>query len=76
LAIPVAPLRAIAWLVAAFAPGDSRLKDLPQAILFITSQRRYRMDKACELLGWQPRVNLQEGILSCEPYLREKRLLS
>jgi len=33
------------------------------------------MDKARELLGWQPQIGLNEGIKSCVPYLREMGLL-
>jgi nucleoside-diphosphate-sugar epimerase len=35
----------------------------------------YRMAKARELLGWEAKVSLQEGIRRCEPWLREKGLL-
>jgi nucleoside-diphosphate-sugar epimerase len=75
LAIPITPLKIVAWLVAVFAPSDSRFKDLPQVIEFFTSYRRYCMDKARDLLGWQPRIGLSEGIESCVPYLRQKGLL-
>jgi nucleoside-diphosphate-sugar epimerase len=75
LAIPVAPLRVVARLVAAVAPGDTRLKDLPQVIGFLTSYRRIRMDRARERLAWAPRISLREGIERCAPYLREKGLL-
>lgn len=76
LAIPISPLGIAARLVAAFAPSDSRFKDLPQVIEFFTSYCRYRMDKARGLLGWQPKVGLSDGIESCAPYLREKGLLA
>jgi nucleoside-diphosphate-sugar epimerase len=75
LGIPPAPLRIAARLVAALAPSDTRFKDLPLVIEFVTSYRRYRMDKARELLSWQPRIGLSEGIASCAPYLREQGLL-
>ncbi|MCL5998458.1 MAG: NAD(P)-dependent oxidoreductase [Chloroflexi bacterium] len=76
LAIPITPLRIAVWLVAVFAPSNTRLKDLPLLIEFVTSYRRFRMDKARELLGWQPQIGLSEGIKSCVPYLREKGLLA
>jgi nucleoside-diphosphate-sugar epimerase len=75
LAIPVPPLRIAARLVAIFAPSNTRFKDLPLVIEFLTSYRRYRMDKAHELLAWQPQIGLSEGIESCVPYLRELGLL-
>ena len=74
-AIPLAPLRVVARLVAAFAPSGTRFKDLPQLIEFVTSQHRFPMDKARELLDWQPQVGLTEGIESYVPFLREKGLL-
>lgn len=75
LGIPPAPIRLAARVVAAFAPRDTRLKDLPLVIEFLTSYRRYRMDKARNLLGWQPKIGLREGIQRCIPYLREQGLL-
>ncbi len=75
LALPITPLRIVTWLVAVFAPSDSRLKDLPQVITFMTRYRRYCMNKARELLDWQPQIGLNEGIESCVPYLRDKGLL-
>ncbi len=75
LAIPITPLRILAQLVAFVAPSNTRFKDLPLVIEFVTSYRRYRMDKARELLGWQPQIGLSEGIQSCVPYLREEGLL-
>ena len=35
LAIPITPLRIVTSFVAAFAPGDSRFKDLPEVIKFM-----------------------------------------
>jgi nucleoside-diphosphate-sugar epimerase len=76
LALPVAPLGIVARLVAAVAPDDTRLKDLPQVLEFLTTHRRFRMDKARALLGWAPRIGLREGIERCVPYLRERGLLA
>jgi nucleoside-diphosphate-sugar epimerase len=76
LALPITPLRFVARLAAGLAPSDSRLKDLSKVIEFFTGYRRFRMDKARELLGWQPQIGLSEGIKSCAPHLREKGLLA
>jgi len=75
LGIPPAPLRIAAWLLALLAPSNTRFKDLPLVVEFVTRYRRYRMDKARELLGWQAQIGLREGIESCVPYLREQGLL-
>ncbi len=50
-------------------------QDLPAMLSFVQGRKTYKMDKARDLLGWSPRVDLQSGIDSCVPYLREKGLL-
>lgn len=63
---PIAEFGATLW-------GEPRA--IPQMIDFITSQSTYSMQKAKDLLDWQPCVSLDNGIQSCIPYLREKGLL-
>lgn len=43
----------------------------PGALKFLTGQCRYRNDKAKRLLGWSPRVSLDEGMRRTEVWLRE-----
>ncbi len=50
-------------------------QDLPAMLSFVQGRKTYKMDKARDLLGWKPKVDLQSGINSCVPYLREKGLL-
>lgn len=51
-------------------------QDIPALIPYVTGKRNYSMTKARELLGWQPKTSLDEGIRQCAPWLREKGLLS
>jgi nucleoside-diphosphate-sugar epimerase len=75
LGLPIPPVKAIARLITLLVPADSRFKDMSLAIEFLTTYRTYHMDKARDLLVWQPRINLHDGIQSCIPYLRELGLL-
>ena len=66
-------------VIAPFAEFSATLlgepRDFPQMIDFITSQSIYSMQKAKDLLDWQPYVSLEDGIQSCIPYLHKKGLL-
>ena len=75
LALPVLPVYALAGIVMLVAPKASMLRDLPDQVGFITRQVTYKMAKARDLLGWQPRVDLDSGIAGCAPWLREQGLL-
>ncbi len=76
LAIPPVLFYPVGGLALLFAPRYSMLRDLPDLINF--SQRRFafKMDKARDLLGWQPKVDLASGIAGCAPALRQQGLLS
>jgi 2-alkyl-3-oxoalkanoate reductase len=76
LGIPPALLTPVVGLVGLFAPKNHQVKDLPDMLRFAQRTTTYRMDKARDLLGWQPKVALADGIESCVPYLREKGMLS
>lgn len=65
----VAPLAEFGFTLA----GEPRA--LPNMVEFITSQSVYSMQKAKDLLNWQPQVSLADGIQSCIPYLQEQGLL-
>jgi nucleoside-diphosphate-sugar epimerase len=65
----------IAQLAALGAAPDSGRKHLPALVRFGTARTRYAMDKARDLLGWQPRTDLLTGIGKCEGWLRDKGLL-
>lgn len=75
LGLPVAPVRGIARLVSRLAPAGTPPAELSSLIGFITGRRRFVIDKAATRLQWRPRLDLDHGIASCVPYLREQGLL-
>ncbi len=76
LAIPpvlVCPITFWVWL---FSPVYSRTKDIGYIRKMIQQPVHYQMDKARELLGWEPSISLQDGVVGCADYLREEGLLT
>ncbi len=76
LSIPPIVMRPIAPLIELFLTLSGEPQELPQLIDFLQASKTYKMTKARELLGWQPKTDLQTGINNCVPWLREKGLLS
>ncbi|MEQ8676077.1 MAG: NAD(P)-dependent oxidoreductase [Aggregatilineales bacterium] len=76
LGVPPILLMPIVYMIALFSPKYSMMKDLPAMLGFLQRRIHYRTDKAINILGWKPQYDLQRGIESCVPYLREKGLLS
>jgi nucleoside-diphosphate-sugar epimerase len=74
-AIPVWPVKLIAPLAEWYLAARGEPQDIPILIPFMLSQKTYKMDKARKMLGWQPKVMLDEGIDRCAPWLREQGLL-
>jgi nucleoside-diphosphate-sugar epimerase len=72
LGIPTGLASGLAGLIAAFSPPGSRIKAAREAIQGLYSQRSIEMTKAHDLLGWEPKIDLQTGIKSCVPYLQAK----
>lgn len=75
LAVPPALFYPLAGLALLVAPRRSMARDLPDLIGFMTRQVTFKTDKARDLLGWQPRVDLAAGVTACVPWLREQGLL-
>ena len=63
-------------LAAAFAGSHTQIKDLPDMLRFLQRTVTYKMDKARNLLGWQPKRDLQSGVQKCATWLREIGLLT
>jgi nucleoside-diphosphate-sugar epimerase len=42
---------------------------------YITEKTTYSAQKSRDLLGWSPKISLEEGVKRCIPYLKEKGLL-
>ena len=73
--IPVAPVRGLVRLLAAIAPASSQLKMGPALFETILVPKRYSMEKAKRLLGWQPKVDVDEGVQKSLSWMREVGLL-
>ncbi len=76
LALPVWAAQLSAPLAELVMTLRGEPQDVPALIPYVTGKRTYSMAKARELLGWQPKTSLEEGIQQCAPWLREKGLLS
>ncbi|RMF82603.1 MAG: SDR family NAD(P)-dependent oxidoreductase [Chloroflexi bacterium] len=50
-------------------------QELPTLARYIQRRVTYKMDKARNLLNWQPQIDLQSGVASCVSWLREQGLL-
>ncbi len=75
LPIPPQLLYPFGWLALLIAPRYSMLGDALDQLSFVQRQVTYKMDKARDLLGWQPQVDLDDGIARCAPWLRDQGLL-
>lgn len=69
--VPASVLRAPARLAAAVAPAHSYLAEAPQMLAYLERPKRYPMEKARNLLGWEPRLDLDEGVAATAPWLRQ-----
>jgi len=47
----------------------------PNSIRYLTRTGTYSIEKARRLIGFEPRVDLEQGMNACEHWLRENRLL-
>ncbi len=74
-AIPIGLVKTFAPIADLLSRINGEPQDVPQMLQFLTSETTFCMDKARELLNWQPQVELESGVQSCIPYLREKGLL-
>ena len=72
LALPPALFSTVACAARLVSPPRSRGRDLPDQINFLQQKITYHMAKARDLLGWSPKVDLDTGIASCAPWLREQ----
>ncbi len=75
LTIPPQLFYPLGWLALLIAPRYSMLGDTLDQLSFLQREVTYKMDKARDLLGWQPQIDLDDGIARCVPWLREQGLL-
>ncbi|MEP7291476.1 MAG: SDR family NAD(P)-dependent oxidoreductase [Chloroflexota bacterium] len=75
LSIPMQPLYPLAKLAQILSPPQSMARDFPDLLRFAERRITYKMTKARDLLGWSPLYDLERGVASCAPWLRERGLL-
>ena len=75
LSLPMPPFHLLAKVARVFAPKASLTQDLPDVLKFAERNITYKMTKARTLLGWTPTYDLERGVASCAPWLREQGLL-
>jgi 2-alkyl-3-oxoalkanoate reductase len=75
LAFPPMLVSPFAAVIGALARPNTQLKELPNLLRLTQTKVTFKMAKARDLLGWQPKVDLQTGVERCAPWLREKGLL-
>ena len=73
--IPISLVKPFAHLANLLSRLSGEPQDVPKMLEFLMSSTTFRMDKARQLLNWQPQVDLESGVQSCIPYLQEKGLL-
>lgn len=71
LSIPVLPMRALAGIFMLFGPRKSVMRDLPDGLDWLVRKKRFSMDKSRRLLGWEPEISLDAGVVRCGEWLRK-----
>ena len=71
LGIPPVIVRVIAPVIETALALRGEPKDLPDLAVYAQRQVTYSMDKTRRLLDWEPQIDLESGIASCAPWLRQ-----
>lgn len=74
LGLPMWLVRPLSWLVVPFAKRYTYARELPHNLAFVNAYVTYPMDKAKRLLGWEPKVDVAEGVRRSIPWLRAQGL--
>jgi nucleoside-diphosphate-sugar epimerase len=74
LGIPTILIKLLIPIIRPFSKSDI-IKDGRGFLKYLTDNTTYSTQKARDLLGWSPKISLDEGIKRCIPYLKEKGLL-
>ncbi len=75
LSLPVLPVKVLASLIEVILMLRDEPQELPTLIPYMLSHTTYKMTKARDVLGWQPKVDLTEGIERCRSWLQQQGLL-
>lgn len=74
--VPAAAMRAVAWGVERVARAGGRDNEVnPNAVRYLSRRGSYSIAKARRVLGYEPRVRLDEGMRRTEAWLREEGLV-
>jgi nucleoside-diphosphate-sugar epimerase len=76
LGIPPGLVSPFVSLIGALAQPNTQVKELPNLLQMALGHVTFKMTKARERLGWEPKVNLQSGVERCAPWLRDKGWLT
>ena len=76
LGVPPGLLWPFVQLIGRFAPASSPMTDLRELLPFSQGYITYKTDKARRLLGWTPKITLEQGIAGTSDWLRERGLLT
>jgi nucleoside-diphosphate-sugar epimerase len=76
LGVPKFLAAGVAKVIPLIVPAANELQDLPPALHFLLSDATFKMDKARDRLGWQPRVDLPTGMKHSADWLREIGLIA
>jgi nucleoside-diphosphate-sugar epimerase len=72
LAVPLAPLRPLGMAITLATRLRGAPFDLNSTLRYMGHRAQFSIAKAQTLLGWLPRVGLEQGMMLTEPWLREK----
>lgn len=75
LGIPPILLRLLAPMIDGSLAWRGTPYDIQALIPFVTGNTCYSMDKARDLLEWEPKVSLEDGMKESEKWLRDEGLL-
>lgn len=73
--LPASLGKGAAALVAMFARSGTNAAVMDELLSFALRDKVFPMDKAREVLGWQPRFTLAEAVAATEPWLREQGVI-
>lgn len=73
--VPPALIYPFTAIISTLAKPQTQLKEAANFLRLSQTNLTFKMNKARDVLGWEAKVSLQDGIARCEPWLREKGLL-
>lgn len=73
--LPVAPTPVVAAIAATLGRAVRDSEVSPAAVRYLARTGTYSIEKARELLGYEPAVDLDEGMRRCEEWLRAEGLV-